>query len=146
MACRLQSAAGVLDHRRTPGADRAESAPARGLHATDGAPASALRALADTELRLDQLIAAAREAAAAAVADARRRAEVAAAAVDGEIARVRGEIAAEIAAATDRQLAAIAEQARAEAARFAAVRGAPLDAIAGTLVQRLAAIAFDEGP
>jgi hypothetical protein len=127
---------GVLDHRRTPAADRAESA---------SAP-SALRALADTELRLDQAIAAAREAAAAAVTGARRRAEAAAAAIDGEVARARGEIAAEIAAATDRQLAAIADQARTEAARFDAVRGEPLDAIAGQLAGRLAAIALDEGP
>jgi hypothetical protein len=126
----------VLDHRRTPGADRAESA---------SAP-SALHALADTELRLDQAIAAARDAAAAAVADARRRAEAAAVAIDGEIARARGEIATEIAAATDRQLAAIADQARSEAARFDAVRGEPLDAIAGQLAGRLAAIALDEAP
>ena len=78
--------------------------------------------------------------------DARRRAEAAAAAVDGDIARARAAIAAEIAGATDRQLAAIADQARGEAARFDAVRGEPLDAIAGQLVVRLAAITLDEGP
>lgn len=137
---------GVLDPRRSPAVDRAESARVADLRASDGTPASALRALADAELRLDQAIAAARQAAAAAVSDARRRGEAAAAAIDDEIARARAEIAAEIAAATDRQLAAIADQARAEAARFDAVRGEALDAIAGQLARRLAVIALDEAP
>lgn len=135
---------GVLDRPRSPAADRAESAPVGGLRADDSAPASALIALADTELRLDQSIAAARDAATAAARDARGRAEAAAAAIDGEIERVRAQIAAEIAAATDLQLDAIATQARAEAARFDAVRGDALEAIAEQLANRLAAIALDE--
>lgn len=134
----------VHDRPRPPPADRAGSAPAGGPRATGGAPASALVALADTELRLDQSIAAARDAATAAVRDARRRAEDAAAAIDGEIERARAQITAEVAAATDLQLEAIATQARAEAARFDAVRGAALDAIAARLANRLAAIALDE--
>lgn len=136
----------MLDRHRSPAADRAESAPDAGPRAAGGGSASALRALAETELRLDQAIAAAREAATAATADARRRTEAAAAAIDDEIGRARVEIAAEIAAATDRQLAAIADHARAEVARFDAARGEALDAIAGQLAHRLAAIALDEAP
>lgn len=119
-----------------------------GPRATDGAPASAsaLTVLADTELRLDRAIADARDAAAAAIAEARRRAELASAAVAGEIERERARITAEIEATTEAQIGGLATQATAEAARFDALRGDALDAIARQLADRLAAIALDEGP
>ena len=141
MAHRLQPLANVVHHRRPPVRDRAESALPDGARVSDGAPVSALAALADAELRLDRAIAAARDAAATAIAGARRSAEQSAATVEGDIAQVRTRIAAEIATATELRLGDIAARARAEAARFDAVRGDALAAIAGRLAHRLAELA-----
>ncbi|HEU4731045.1 MAG TPA: hypothetical protein VFT22_24290 [Kofleriaceae bacterium] len=150
-------------HRRPSSRDRAEPAPRRELEAAGSAapgvaadrPANApppagtttsgLSALVEAEARLDRALDAAREAAIASVAAARRRAEDDAATIDAEIARERARIDAEITTATTAQLAAIAEQARAQAARFDAVRGEALARLGHALAHRLAAIARGEG-
>jgi hypothetical protein len=105
---------------------------------------SDLTMLVETEARLDRALAAAHATATAAVEAARQRADAATATVDGEIEHARARIATEIASATAAQCRALTEQAHRQAARFDAMRGDPLDAIALALARRLAAIALDE--
>jgi len=119
-----------------PDHGRGRTAPPRSI--------SDLGVLVETEARLDRALAAAHATATAAVAAASQRADAAIATVDGEIEHARARIAAEIATATAAQCRALAEQAHGQAARFDAMRGDALDAIAMALARRLAAIALDE--
>jgi len=108
-------------------------------------PASSdLAALVDAEARLDRALADARASAQAVRDAARRRADDAAAVLDAEIEHERARLATEIAAATDAQLAAIADRTRAELARYETVRGDVLDDLARRLADRLVAVALDE--
>ncbi len=105
---------------------------------------SELATLVAAEARFDRELAAAREAALEAAAHARRRAEAAALTVDEQIAREHERIAREIAAQTDVQLCAIADDARAQIARFAELDGERLVAIARAIVDRLVELASSE--
>jgi len=104
---------------------------------------SELATLVETEARLDRALADARGIADATRAAAQQAAEAATAALDAEIARARERLAAEIATRTHDELAAIDDAARADVARFAAVRGDALAAIARALVDRIAASASE---
>lgn len=110
------------------------------------APLSELASLVDAEARLDRMLEVAREAASAERAAAHHRAELAAASLAIEIERERDRVATALAAATDAQVLEIVGGARAECARFDAVVGEALGALAHRLSQRLATLALEEAP
>jgi F0F1-type ATP synthase membrane subunit b/b' len=105
--------------------------------------ASGLATLVETEARLDLALAQAREAAQGLRHQARQRAENAAALLDAEITRERAHAAAQVEAETQARLATIAEHARAELARYEAVRGEVLGTIVKDLVERLVVLALE---
>jgi vacuolar-type H+-ATPase subunit H len=105
---------------------------------------SALATLVAAEATLDRELDAARTQAAALVEAARHRAATTDAAVAQDIARQKAQITATLATELAAQRTSIAEAARAECARYDAVRGEPLVAIAHALAVRLAALARGE--
>ncbi len=105
---------------------------------------SDLAALVDAEASLDRRLAAARDAANAARDAARKRAADAMAQIDRELERERARIAAEIAATTAAELRAIADDARANVARYDALRGEALTALARQLARELADLVLAE--
>ena len=84
-------------------------------------PPSDLGILAEAELRLDRALAEARATAAARISSARARIDTAAAAFEAELATERGRIARDVAAATERAIATLVEDARTQVARYGAV-------------------------
>jgi len=98
---------------------------------------SELAVLIETEARLDRELAAARAQGERLRRAALDGAAVANAALDDELARERARITAELAAAADALERATVEQARAEVARFDAVRGERLERVARRLAERL---------
>ena len=105
-----------------------------------------LSALVDAEARLDQAIAHARAEADALRAAAYERARAAASMLDSELDRERSRAARAIEDATAVELRAIADDARLHVARFDAVVGERLHALAHELARRLAEIAIAEAP
>ena len=105
---------------------------------------SELAALVETEARLDAELAAARVTADRELDAARCRAAEIAASIDDRIAREHERIAAEVTAETSARLEEIREDERAQIARFDAVRGDRLAAIAKELVERVAQLALAE--
>ncbi|TMQ04270.1 MAG: hypothetical protein E6J90_51795 [Deltaproteobacteria bacterium] len=113
---------------------------------TTGASArpSDLALLVAAERRLDCWLEAARADAAAVITAARRRAEAADAALAGDVAREQARIAAESAARLAAQRTEIDQAARAEIARYEAVRGDALAGLARALAAKLAVLAREE--
>lgn len=108
------------------------------------APTSELAALVEAEARFDRELAAARSAAQRVLDDARRRAADAESEIDHQIEHERARLAEELAGRTADELRAIDEAARAQIARFEAVRDEALDAIARALVERVVELARGE--
>ena len=105
-----------------------------------------LSALVDAEARLDRALADARAEADALRAAAYERAKAAAGTLDSELDRERARAARAIEDATARELRSIADEARLHVARFEAVEGERLRALACELARRLAALALAEAP
>jgi len=105
---------------------------------------SELAILAATELQLDRALEAARAEATALVEAARGRAGAAGAALADAIASGRAQITADTTGELAAQRDAITEAARAEIARYEAVRGDALAAVARSLAASLAGMAGPE--
>jgi F0F1-type ATP synthase membrane subunit b/b' len=105
-----------------------------------------LSTLVDTEAKLDRDLANARARADAMRTAARQRAETAAAALDDELELERARAIAAIEAATAREIHDIEQDAGARVARFEAVYGDSLHALARTIADRVIEIALDDAP
>ena len=105
---------------------------------------SGLSALVDAEARLDRALSDARAEAEALRAAAHERANHAADILDAELDRERARTASAIEAATARELRELAEDARTQAARFDAIAGDRLHALAADIAHRLVEIALAE--
>lgn len=101
-------------------------------------------ALAEAEARLDRALAAARQESAETIEAARQRVAAADRSVADAIDRERARIEAELAEVTACQLQQLADEARAQIARFAAVQGDALAEVTGALARRLAELAHEE--
>ncbi|HTR50401.1 MAG TPA: hypothetical protein VMJ10_06805 [Kofleriaceae bacterium] len=109
-------------------------------------PTSDLATLVAAEARLDGALADARVAADAVVELARRAAASSDTEFEADLARERARLAAEISARTAAELRAIEDDARADVARFEAMRGDALVPIAHALVRRLVELVREDVP
>ncbi len=107
---------------------------------------SELALLVETEHRLDQEIAAAKQAAAAARDAAELRAKTSLADLEANLDREHAKIATEIAAATTARRRAIEDGAAAKVARYEAMRGAALAELARRLARRLVELDEEDAP
>ena len=106
---------------------------------------SELATLVETEARLDRALADARARAAGVIEDARRRGAAIEASLQAALAEECARVATAATAASAAQRLAIASAARAEIARFDALRDEALAPLASALAARLVALAR-EGP